>query len=67
MQFPTMAERAITEWRSATKTTSFNTVAKRYSAFQDHDRTSIEWIFDDDSIVRITGRGKAFKIEARLP
>lgn len=67
MTFPTMAERAIAEWRARTRTTSFNTIAKRYSAFQDHNSTAIEWIFDDDSIARITGRGKAYKIEAQLP
>lgn len=67
MKFPTMAEKAVAEWSESKTTISFNTVAKRYGAFQDRDGTVIEWIFDDDSIVHITGRGKAYKIEARLP
>jgi hypothetical protein len=71
MEFPTMAERAIEDWKARGCTTAFERVAKRCGAFRDDEQVDgakvIVWIFDDDTKVRISGRGNKHKIEAELP
>lgn len=72
MEFPTQAERAIDEWRAiTTKTVPFEYVALRSGAFRAVDDThyppAIEWLFPDESIARITGRGAGHQITAELP
>ena len=67
LEFPTMAERAIEDWRACTSTTAFNTIARKRGATRDDEFGVIVWIFDDDTKVRISGRGSRHKIEAELP
>jgi len=70
LAFPTMAERAIAEWKALPKTKPFEFVALAKGAFRE-DRGFlphiIEWVFPDDTSVTIVGRGKAHQIESHLP
>lgn len=71
MEFPTQAEHAIEEWKELSVTMPFKRIALRYGAFRDDDRTTfpptIEWIFPDESVARVTGRGFNHCITAELP
>ena len=69
LTFPTMAEKAIADWRALTHTTPFERVAKAAGAFREAQgyTTEITWVFDDDTTVTCSGHGRAYKIEAHLP
>ena len=67
LEFPTLAEQAVVEWRKCQTTTPFNKIAKKFAACRDDEFDKIVWFFNDDSRVEITGRGKAYKISAELP
>ena len=67
LTFPTQAEQAYEEFRSATRTISLATVARKRGAQTERlwDRT-IHW-FDDDTSLVVTGRGRAHRGEVLLP
>lgn len=67
LKFPTMAEQVAEEFRSATKTVSLATIAKRYGAEQVHHWNYIEYIFDDDTSIKTRGRGRSHRVEVLLP
>lgn len=71
LSFPTIAEQAVAEWKACTRTTSFETVAKRHGSekqiFHDFGGKQIKWYFDDDSRATARGRGRSYKLEAHLP
>lgn len=67
LAFPTMAEQALEEFRSATKTVSLAAIAKRRGADQVHHWDHIEYVFDDDTSIQTRGRGRSHKIEVLLP
>ncbi len=70
LAFPTMAERAIAEWKALTVTRGFEKVALSLGATREdygfYPRV-IEWVFPDDTTVTIMGRGGNHKIESHLP
>lgn len=68
LTFPTMAEKALAEFRAAARTVSLATIAKQHGA--DVERSwpcEIVYTFDDDTSLRVTGRGRAHKVEVLLP
>ncbi len=69
LQFPTIAERTLHAFQSATKTTSLATLARKAGA--EVERYSFPLVtiytFDDDTSLVVTGRGKSYRAEARLP
>lgn len=70
LQFPTMAERAIAEWKVLPTTKPFERIARGYGATrEDHGFFPhvIEWVFADDTTVTSVGRGSKHKIESHLP
>ncbi len=68
LTFPTQAEQALAEFRSATKTVSLSTIAKRRGADREHEwPNTIIWTFDDDTSLVVTGRGQAHKVEVMEP
>lgn len=67
LQFPTMAEKAVAEWRSRNKTKAFNTVALAHGATRDDENGTVVWVFDDDTRVVVKGRGKNHSLECELP
>lgn len=67
LQFPTLAEKCLAEWQRRKKTTSVNQVALSHGATRDDDFGRIVWVFDDDTSLVITGRGKFHKVTVELP
>jgi len=70
LTFPTMAEKALAAFESATKTVSLVVIAKRYGGEREVTDTypkEIVFVFDDDTRLIISGRGKAHKVETLLP
>ncbi len=67
LTFPTMAEKALREFRDTTKTTSVAVVAKRMMADVERQRGRTVYTFDDDTRLVVTGRGRSHSIETELP
>lgn len=72
LQFPTMAEQALAEWRATTRTVSLTKVCERRGAereaLQQPDWTyQILWTFDDDTALKVRGRGRGHSVEVLLP
>lgn len=67
LTFPTQAERAIEAWRAMLGTVPFKKAALAAGAFRDDEPGEIVWVFPDDTTVRITGRGRSYRIIAELP
>lgn len=68
LKFPTLAEQAIQAYEAAIKTVSLVKIAKDLGGERSPNQwDSIEFWFDDDSSLRITGRGCAHRYEALLP
>ncbi len=67
LTFPTQAEQCLAEFRASTKTVSLATIAKRRGADVVQHWDHKEYIFDDDTSLKVTGRGKAHKVETHLP
>lgn len=67
LTFPTLAEQALAEFRSATKTISLATICKRRGAEKFFQYPVTIWTFEDDTSVEVYGSGKAHKAVARLP
>ena len=68
LTFPTQAEKAIAAFKATVTQKSLAAICERRGA----ERLSqwpaiIEYTFDDDSVVRISGRGRNHKYEALLP
>lgn len=67
LTFPTIAEQVLTEFNSATKTTSIPVLACKRNAEVIRDWTRTVYTFDDDTSLVVTGRGKQHRVEALLP
>lgn len=68
MKFPTDAEKALANWD---KRRSFSSFCRKLGATIERNWTStglqIEYIFDDDTRVVTTGRGRSWKARSELP
>lgn len=64
IQFPTMAERAIADWK---RKESFARFAKKRDAFVERTWEGWEYIFPDDTRVVVRGTGRNHKMRAELP
>lgn len=68
LQFPTLAERTLTAFRTATKTVSLAKLARKAGAQVTRQWPSIvTYTFDDDTSLVVTGRGRQHRVEAHLP
>lgn len=68
LTFPTQAEQALEEFESATKTVSLAKIAKRRGADKETEWPGLtRYVFDDDTSLEVTGRGRAHRVEVRLP
>jgi len=70
LQFPTLAEQALTEFRTNPQGASLAGLARKRGATisrQAFPNASITYTFDDDTSIRTTGVGKSHKAEALLP
>lgn len=67
LTFPTQAEQVLAEFKTAAKTVSLATIAKRRGADVMRDWQQTVYTFDDDTSLVVTGRGKAHRVEVRLP
>lgn len=67
LKFPTLAEQVAAEFRAATETISIATLAKRKGATVEKTWTATLYVFEDDTILSVTGRGKNHKITTHLP
>lgn len=69
LTFPTMAEQALAEFRSSTKTTSIATIAKRMGATVEKEAWTGKRIyhFDDDTTLEAKGAGRGLQAETFLP
>lgn len=67
LEFPTMAERCVAEFRAKTQTIAFPTIARRYDAEVTKLWRGIEYRFDDDTSVIVTGTGASHRMETFLP
>ena len=67
MEFPTLAEKALAEFRNATRTVSLATIAKRYGADVERGWQETIYWFDDDTSLVVRGRGRAHQVEVRWP
>ena len=67
LTFPTMAEKALHEFRHATKTVSVAVIAKRMLADAEKAGGVTVYTFDDDTRLVVTGRGPSHKVETELP
>jgi hypothetical protein len=69
LTFPTIAEQVLTEFNSSTKTIALSTLARRRKAeiTRSFFSSAIIYIFDDDSSLITTGRGKSYKVSTQLP
>lgn len=70
LQFPTLAEQALDQFRKATKTVALATIAKKMGA--DVERggptgSTLTYTFDDDTSIVVEGRGRNCKIRTELP
>jgi len=70
LQFPTLAEQALDEFRTRPEGNSLATIARRFGATVERTSTwpnEIIYTFDDDTSLKTTGRGKTHKVETLLP
>jgi hypothetical protein len=68
LQHPTIAERVLADWRNRNRTTSLVKLAERQGAERrDIWPSTIEFTFDDDTTLTITGRGRGHRVETGLP
>lgn len=67
LTFPTMAEQALEKFQSSSKTISLSTIAKEMGAETYWHWRYIEHVFDDDTSLIVKGRGRAHKVEVKLP
>lgn len=68
LTFPTMAEQVAEEFRTATRTVSIATLARKRGAEVEKTWDSgTVYTFDDDTTLVVTGRGRAHKIETHFP
>ncbi len=66
LTFPTLAEQAISQFQSSTKTVSFSAICPELGGEKVSDHPII-WHFPDDTTLVITGRGASHRFEALLP
>lgn len=75
LSFPTLAEQALAAFRAAKlehKTVSLREEARKRGGTPDETRSftqssTITYVFDDDSTLMITGRGRHHCYETQLP
>ncbi len=68
LTFPTIAEQVREEFQQAPRTIALATIARKRSVeiTRAWPSTTTYW-FDDGTSIEVTGRGKAHRIEVRLP
>lgn len=70
LQFPTLAEQVLTEFRTNPQGASLFALACKRDATVERKgfpNASITYTFPDDTSIRTSGRGKSHKAEALLP
>ena len=73
LEFPTMAERVLEEWRGQEKTISLAVFCRIRGAERIVSwahvpyRQVIEYVFDDDTSICVIGRGCSHSVWAELP
>ena len=72
LTFPTLAETTLSAWKEHPKTISLVTFAIRHGAERLDERTfdnpsAIRLVFDDDTSLLITGRGRSQQVSVELP
>ena len=65
--FPTIAETVVESFRSSSKTTSIATLARKAGAEVIKDWSGITYIFDDDTYIETSGRGRSHRVSTYLP
>jgi hypothetical protein len=71
LEHPTQAEQCLALFTNAPRTIALSTIARRMGAEVHKNKTwsksDCSYIFDDDSELITSGRGKNYKVEALLP
>lgn len=67
LTFPTQAEQCVMAFLSATKTTSLATIAKKMGAEKRFADGITSYTFDDDTTLKVQGRGRHHKFETFHP
>ena len=57
LTFPTKAEQCMNAFHAATKTISVATIAKQMDAVVEYDYPFTDYVFDDDTVLRISRKG----------
>lgn len=65
LSFPTLAEQCLTQAQATHKPIS--SIAPNMGAMRDDEGNMIVWVFEDDTTIEITGRGRQYKAEAFCP
>ena len=68
LTFPTQAEQCEMAFRNAVKTTSVATIARKMGVVEvNKNYPFTDYLFVDDTTLRVSGQGRAHKMEALLP
>jgi hypothetical protein len=68
LSFPTIAEQVAEAFRARTKTVALTTLAQKAGGARSHAWPCVTiFHFDDDSSIRITGRGRTHSYETYYP
>ena len=67
LKFPTLAEQAVQKFNSKAKTVSLSVIAKKMGAMREYEHPFTIFIFEDDTSITVSGRGKTHKVETHLP
>ena len=67
LTFPTIAEQVLEEFRSRKAQSLAAAARKRKPHINKRWPAVVVYTFDDDSSLEVSGRGKNYKVEAKLP
>lgn len=71
LTFPTMAEKALADWKAQTRTISLTIICERHGGQREthwgSNGKEIFYVFDDDTVLSIRGTGANHKVETLLP
>lgn len=67
LSFPTQAQQCLAQFNEAVSTVSIATLAKRMGAEAEQTATTRIYIFNDDTSLVVTGRGKSHSVQVTLP
>ena len=67
LTFPTQAEQVLEQFRTSTRTVSLATIARKRGAEVERHWDHTLYTFDDDTSLKVSGRGRAHKVEVLLP